>query len=143
MACHEGMRRGVGSGGPIHRIRILPKTYGAGASIKWQPPGVHGLQHHMSHTKANIRALQPVSTYPIKRYENPRPGSFFYYTTILHIMKVTWDEKVCTHSAKCVENLPSVFKVQDGRFVIIQDGASQDEIRRVVGMCPSGALQVS
>ena len=58
-------------------------------------------------------------------------------------MKVTWDEKTCIHAAKCVENLPSVFKVQDGKFVIIQDGAAAAEIRRVVGMCPSGALSVS
>ena len=58
-------------------------------------------------------------------------------------MEVTWDEKTCIHAAKCVENLPSVFKVQDGRFVIIQDGAPADEIRKVVGMCPSGALKVS
>ena len=58
-------------------------------------------------------------------------------------MKISWDEKVCIHSAKCVENLPSVFKVQDGKFVIIQDGASAAKIRRVVGLCPSGALSVS
>ena len=47
-------------------------------------------------------------------------------------MKISWDEKTCIHSAKCVGNLPSVFKVQDGKFVIIQDGASAAEIRRVV-----------
>ena len=58
-------------------------------------------------------------------------------------MKISWDEKTCIHSAKGVENLPSVFKVQDGKFVIIQDGASAAEIRRVVGLCPSGALSVS
>ena len=70
-------------------------------------------------------------------------GNLFYYTFIEHVMEVTWDEKTCIHAAKCVENLPSVFKVQDGRFVIIQDGAPADEIRKVVGMCPSGALKVS
>ena len=58
-------------------------------------------------------------------------------------MKVVWDQKVCIHSAKCVENLPSVFKVEDGRFVIVQDGAPAADIRRVVGMCPSGALRIS
>lgn len=62
---------------------------------------------------------------------------------MFHAMRVTWDEKTCIHAAKCVENLPSVFKVQDGKFVIIQDGAPAAEIRRVVGMCPSGALSVS
>lgn len=61
---------------------------------------------------------------------------------MLHSMKISWDKDTCIHAAKCVENLPSVFKVQDGKFVIIQDGAPVDEIRRVVGMCPSGALTV-
>ena len=55
-------------------------------------------------------------------------------------MKVTWDETKCIHSAKCVQNLPSVFKVEDGRFVIVPDGAPAEDIKRVVGMCPSGAL---
>lgn len=58
-------------------------------------------------------------------------------------MKVTWDQNVCTHSAKCVENLPAVFMVRDGQFVIEQKGATESEIRRVVKMCPSGALQVT
>ena len=57
-------------------------------------------------------------------------------------MKVSWDEKICIHSAKCVKSLPSVFRVQDGKFIIIQDGAPQDEIRRVVGECPSKALKI-
>ena len=57
-------------------------------------------------------------------------------------MKVSWDEKICIHSGKCVQNLPSVFRVQDGRFVITQDGADPGEIKRVVGMCPSGALKI-
>ena len=47
-------------------------------------------------------------------------------------MKVTWDENICIHSAKCVKNLPSVFTKQDGKFVIIQDGAPEDQIRQVV-----------
>ena len=58
-------------------------------------------------------------------------------------MEVTWDKNICTHSAKCVQNLPSVFKVQDGRFVIVQEGAPAEDIRRVVGLCPSGALKIS
>jgi len=44
-------------------------------------------------------------------------------------MKVTWDENICIHSGKCVKNLPSVFTKQDGKFVIIQDGAPEDQIR--------------
>ena len=58
-------------------------------------------------------------------------------------MKVTWDEKVCIHSGKCVKNLPSVFTKQDGKFVIIQDGASEQEITKVVNDCPSKALKIT
>ncbi len=57
-------------------------------------------------------------------------------------MKVSWDEGTCTHSGKCVQGLPSVFKVEDGKFVITQDGAPEDRIRETVAGCPSGALKV-
>lgn len=57
-------------------------------------------------------------------------------------MKINWDDKVCVHAGECVKNLPEVFKVEDGKFVIDQSGASEGEIKRVVAMCPSGALTV-
>ena len=57
-------------------------------------------------------------------------------------MKVNWDENVCIHAGKCVEGLPSVFKVVDGKFVIDQDGADEGAIREQVSQCPSGALTV-
>ncbi len=57
-------------------------------------------------------------------------------------MEVSWDENVCIHSGKCVKNLPSVFTKQNDKFVIIQDGAPAEEIRRTVKECPSGALKI-
>ena len=57
-------------------------------------------------------------------------------------MKITYDEKVCIHSGKCVKSLPSVFQVKDSKFVITQDGASEDEIRKAVNECPSKALNI-
>ncbi|MCH7966102.1 MAG: (4Fe-4S)-binding protein [Nitrosopumilus sp.] len=57
-------------------------------------------------------------------------------------MNVTWDENICIHSAKCIKNLPSVFTKQDGKFIIIQDGAPEDQIRKVVKECPSAALKI-
>jgi len=57
-------------------------------------------------------------------------------------MKITYDEKVCIHSGKCVKNLPSVFQVVDSKFVITQDGASEEEIRNTVSKCPSKALNI-
>ena len=57
-------------------------------------------------------------------------------------MQVKWDENICTHSGKCVEGLPTVFKVVDGKFVIDQTGANEESIREQVKECPSGALTV-
>ena len=48
-------------------------------------------------------------------------------------MKVNWDEDTCIHAGKCVEGLPSVFKVVDNKFVIDQSGADESAIRKVVG----------
>ena len=57
-------------------------------------------------------------------------------------MKVKWDDKICIHAGECVKNLPNVFKVVDEKFVIDENGASEDEVKHVVGLCPSGALKV-
>ena len=57
-------------------------------------------------------------------------------------MTVKWDNKICIHAGECVINLPSVFKVVDEKFVIDESGASEDEVKRVVGLCPSGALKI-
>ena len=57
-------------------------------------------------------------------------------------MKVSWDENTCIHSGKCVKNLPSVFSVQNGKFVIVEDGAPEEQVRKVVGECPSKALKI-
>jgi uncharacterized Fe-S cluster protein YjdI len=58
------------------------------------------------------------------------------------MMKIIWDDKICQHAAVCVKTLPSVFQIKDGKFVIIQNGASESKIREVVSKCPSGALQI-
>ena len=57
-------------------------------------------------------------------------------------MKVKWDDKICIHAGECVKNLPNVFKVVEEKFVIDESGASEDEVKRVVGLCPSGALKI-
>ena len=57
-------------------------------------------------------------------------------------MKVKWDDKICIHAGECVKNLPNVFKVVDDKFVIDESGASEDEVKRVVGLCPSSALKI-
>jgi glutamate synthase domain-containing protein 2/CDGSH-type Zn-finger protein/rubredoxin len=46
---------------------------------------------------------------------------------------------VCSHAGYCIDNLPSVF-IMGKEPWIDPDGASAEEIARVIKMCPSGAL---
>ncbi len=57
-------------------------------------------------------------------------------------LEVTYDRKVCIHSANCVKTLPQVFKVQNGRFVIDPAAADESQVRATVAACPSGALKI-
>ncbi len=57
-------------------------------------------------------------------------------------VQVTWDSKVCSHSANCVKTLPQVFKVEHGKFVIDPSAADDDKVRATVAACPSGALKI-
>lgn len=58
-------------------------------------------------------------------------------------LEVKWERTVCIHSGNCVKTLPGVFKVVDRKFVIEPDKASEEEVRRVVAACPSGALTIA
>lgn len=53
---------------------------------------------------------------------------------------VTFDPNVCTHAAKCVRGLPSVFDVRERRWVRLE-GAPAAAVAAQVARCPSGALQ--
>src|SRR5688572_25223864 len=53
---------------------------------------------------------------------------------------VSFDPDVCIHAEECVHGLPKVFNPQ-ARPWIQPANAAADEIRAVVGKCPSGALQ--
>ncbi|PKA82274.1 putative Fe-S cluster protein YjdI [Ulvibacter sp. MAR_2010_11] len=52
---------------------------------------------------------------------------------------VLWKPEVCIHSAKCVGNLPEVFKPKDKPWIQV-DNANTDAIMGTVKKCPSGAL---
>ncbi len=53
---------------------------------------------------------------------------------------VTFDPTVCTHAARCVKELPTVFDVKR-RPWIDPTAESADAIEAQVNRCPSGALQ--
>src|ERR671914_198021 len=52
------------------------------------------------------------------------------------------NRKICSHAAECVNNLPSVFKM-NARPWINPDGAEIEEIIDTIRKCPSGALSYS
>lgn len=54
---------------------------------------------------------------------------------------ITWDPKICIHSAKCVKGLPQVFKPKEAPWIQTEN-ASKDEIVRQVNLCPSGAIAI-
>jgi CDGSH-type Zn-finger protein len=56
-------------------------------------------------------------------------------------LTVTDDRSICAHAGFCTDNLPAVFGKRGDSFVQ-PDGASPAAIRKVVAMCPSGAILV-
>ncbi len=57
-------------------------------------------------------------------------------------LEVTYDPKICIHSANCVKTLPQVFKVENKKFVIDTGAAPEEKIRATVAACPSKALKI-
>lgn len=55
-------------------------------------------------------------------------------------LTVTFDPRVCTHSARCVRGLFNVFDVSKRPWVNLK-GADAAQIVAQVNACPSGALQ--
>ncbi len=53
---------------------------------------------------------------------------------------VRYDVRRCIHEEECVHGLPDVFNANRKPW-IDADGASADEVERVVRQCPTGALQ--
>jgi glutamate synthase domain-containing protein 2/uncharacterized Fe-S cluster protein YjdI len=49
---------------------------------------------------------------------------------------------ICAHIGHCSDNAPNVFRMKTEPW-IDPDGEPTDEVKRVVGMCPSGALSFS
>lgn len=52
---------------------------------------------------------------------------------------VVWKPSICKHSGRCVTGLPRVFNLQARPWINMQ-GASDDQIRKQVDACPTGAL---
>jgi CDGSH-type Zn-finger protein len=52
------------------------------------------------------------------------------------------NRRICSHAAECVNNLPSVFRL-NARPWIDPDGANVEEVINTIRKCPSGALSYS
>jgi uncharacterized Fe-S cluster protein YjdI len=61
------------------------------------------------------------------------------------VVDVSFDGEVCQHSENCVRGMAAVFDVTQRPWINpdrAPDAALADELRRVVGTCPSGALRI-
>lgn len=61
------------------------------------------------------------------------------------IVDVTFDGSLCIHSGNCTGGMPSVFDTSRRPWVnpsVADTAGEADELRRVVGTCPTGALQI-
>ncbi|MDX1496187.1 MAG: (4Fe-4S)-binding protein [Salinisphaeraceae bacterium] len=52
---------------------------------------------------------------------------------------VSFDPNVCTHAARCVKGLPTVFNINNKPWISV-DAAPADVVENQVAQCPSGAL---
>jgi len=57
-------------------------------------------------------------------------------------LTVVWKPEICTHSAKCVKGLNSVFDNQKRPWINL-DGGEEQAIIDQVAKCPSGALSIA
>lgn len=61
------------------------------------------------------------------------------------IVDVSFDGDVCRHAAECVRGMPEVFDVSKRPWIDPTQADTTDSaqtLRRVVGRCPSGALEI-
>lgn len=52
---------------------------------------------------------------------------------------IHFDDEACIHASECINKLPSVFDVRSRPWVK-PDGADEEQVKRTIGLCPSGAL---
>jgi len=53
------------------------------------------------------------------------------------------NRKICSHAAECVNNLPSVFKLNARPWISPDAAETEEEIVNIIRKCPSGALSYS
>ncbi|AWB93134.1 (4Fe-4S)-binding protein [Aeromicrobium chenweiae] len=61
------------------------------------------------------------------------------------VVSVSFDRDVCRHAAECVRGMPEVFDVARRPWIDptrADTVESAETLRRVVGRCPSGALEI-
>lgn len=54
-------------------------------------------------------------------------------------LTVVWDPKKCIHAGICVKTLPQVYD-PNAKPWITPDNASDEDLKRQINNCPSGAL---
>ncbi len=63
------------------------------------------------------------------------------YSYATNEVEVTWDKHRCIHAKECVHGLPEVFDISKNPWIDPVKSGSIDALKKVIGACPSGALQ--
>ncbi len=61
------------------------------------------------------------------------------------IVNVSFDGALCKHAAECVRGMPAVFDTSKRPWIdpgVADTDELANQLREVVGRCPSGALQI-
>jgi uncharacterized Fe-S cluster protein YjdI len=62
------------------------------------------------------------------------------------ILDVSFDGDLCRHAAECVRGMPDVFDTKKRPWIDPANAETDEraeQLRTVVGRCPSGALEIS
>lgn len=59
-----------------------------------------------------------------------------------HEITISWDANTCFHSEVCTKNLSSVFNLKQKPWINV-NGATKEEVIKLINSCPSGALSYS
>ena len=58
-------------------------------------------------------------------------------------MDIKWDKEKCSHSGNCAKGADAVVKLKGEEYVLDTSESSEDQMKKAVANCPSGALTLS
>ena len=117
------------NGEPLSTIRGVSLCRCGASKNKPFCDGTHGTIGFSSENKGNNASEQTIKD-KRKNYVGKR-------------ITIHDNRKICSHAAECVNNLPSVFKLNARPWINPDAAETKEEIVNTIKKCPSGALSYS